>query len=93
MNGIDYSGLPAHMQDGTRLYIEEGIPPGGFLSAIISNDLFLALGKADHINRERIFDWCAFFYNQAPHGSYGSPEAMQAWINRGGLRSNREEVA
>jgi hypothetical protein len=81
----DYSTIPEHMRDGARLYIENGIPPGSFLTAVISNDLFGALGKADEINRDRIFDWCRFFYNEAPGGCYGSAKRFDDWIAKGGL--------
>ncbi len=27
---MDLSQIPAHMRDGVKRYVEEGIPPGGF---------------------------------------------------------------
>lgn len=93
---IDYRSIPEHMQDGMRLYLEKGIPPGHFMTALLSNDLMGAMGRADDINRHRIFDLCAFLYNQAPIGSYGSPEKFDDWIKSGGLdglaSKPREEV-
>ena len=87
---FDYSKLPDHMQDGTRLYIEHGIPPGSFLTAVICNDLFTAMGKADDINRHRLFDWCSFFYNETPAQCFGSPEKMERWMNHGGMSGLKE---
>ena len=43
---INYDSLPPHMHDVMRLYIEHGIEPGSFLTAVLSNDLMKALGKA-----------------------------------------------
>jgi hypothetical protein len=77
---INYSLLPAHMRDGFRLYIEQRIPMGDFGMAVVENDLMGAFGKADDINRERMFDICAFLYNEAPPACYGSKEAVAAWI-------------
>lgn len=77
---IDYSGLPVHMQSGTRDYIEHGYEPGGFLTAVICNDLFAAVGRADLVNQKAIVDWVKFFYNKAPAGCWGSRESMEAWM-------------
>lgn len=77
--------LPEHIRDGVRLYIEHGVPPGGFLTAVISNDLKNALGRADDIHRPRLHDIVRFFYCDAPAGCWGSPEALDEWIDAGGL--------
>jgi hypothetical protein len=77
--------LPEHMHGAIARYIERGIPPGSFLEAVLSNDLKGAVGRADHINRERIGDYVRFLYNDAPAGCWGSPEAVSDWIKAGGL--------
>ena len=83
---FNYEILPEHMQDGMRLYIERGIEGGGFLTAVLCNDLMGALGKADSINRHALFDYGNFLYNEAPASCYGSPEKVAAWVARGGLQ-------
>lgn len=82
---IDYSLLPDHMRDGMRLYIEKGIPPGHFMTSVLSNDLMGAMGRADDINRHRIFDYAAFLYNEAPIGCFGSPDHVSEWLKAGGI--------
>lgn len=82
---IDYSRLPEHMQEGFRLYIERGIPGGSFMTAVLSNDLMGAFGRADEINRARLFETCVFLRSEAPIGCYGSPEHVKDWIAQGGL--------
>ena len=82
---IDYSGIPEHMRDGTKRYIESGIPPGSFLEAVICNDLRGAFMRADHINVEAMKDWAMFFYNDVPGNCHGSPEVYDAWIKQGGM--------
>lgn len=77
---IDYSQLPEHMQEAARLYLEHGVRPGDFLTSVICNDLFGAMGRADCVNQQRMFDICSFFYNEAPSGSYGSEEKMSNWM-------------
>jgi hypothetical protein len=73
--------LPHHMRDGVRRWIEHGPQsyPGGFLSALLCNDLFGALGKADDVNRDALFRYATYFYSYAPAGCYGSPERFAAW--------------
>ena len=77
---IDYGRLPEHMQDGMRLYIEHGIEPGSFLTAVLSNDLMGALSKADDINRHCLLDYGMFLYNNAPSRSFGSRQAVKEWL-------------
>jgi hypothetical protein len=86
----DYSKLPTHMQEGTRLYIEHGIATGAFFTALVSNDLMGAVGKADDINRHAIWDWCNFLHNEAPYYCFGSPEVVDAWKERGGTKGREE---
>lgn len=77
---IDYTGLPEHMRDGARLYIEHGVEPGGFLRAVLQNQLVEAFGRADDTNRAAMFQWAGWLYNEAPRGAWGSPEKVDAWI-------------
>ena len=43
--------VPAHMVDGLVLYVEDGIPPGSFLLAVLENNLAGAAALADEINK------------------------------------------
>lgn len=74
--------LPEHMRDGMKLYLERGIEPGSFLEAVLSNDLRAACECADHINQRRLFDIVSWLYNEAPAGSWGSPENFNHWRAR-----------
>lgn len=71
--------VPSHMWHGVEGYFLHGCQPGGFLTALLSNDLMGAVGKADDTNADAIREWCQFLYNYAPSGSYGSPEAVESW--------------
>jgi hypothetical protein len=86
LDHIDWSGIPGHCQDGLHLYFEQGVPLGGFLSAVISNDLKEACARADDINRRHIFEYVQFLYCYAPAPCWGSPEAYKKWIEKGGLK-------
>lgn len=67
-------------------YAERGRPVGGFLEAVLSNDLLGAIGRADDQSRRELADICTFIHMELPGGSYGSRDRMLAWISRGGLR-------
>ncbi len=72
--------IPEHMRAGMERYMEQGVNPGSFLTAVLSNDLVVAALCADSINRPRLHDYCMWLYNYAPSGSFGSPEAVNNWI-------------
>ncbi len=48
---IDYSGLPDGLRGGMGRYLEYGVMPGHFLSAILANDLRGACGRPYDVNR------------------------------------------
>lgn len=83
---LNYEKLPEHMQPGARGYIEKGLPPGGFLRAVLENDLVGAFAKADEVNTREMYWWAEWLYNEAPSACWGSPEKVTAWINHEGLQ-------
>lgn len=82
---MKYDILPEHIRDGVQRYIDHGIQPGGFLTAVICNDLIGVLDRADDINCERLHDIVSFFYMEAPSICWGSPAAFHEWCEYGGL--------
>jgi len=79
------TGLPTRSREALLAYIRWGIPPGSFLLALLSNDLFEAYRRADLPNRSHVYDFVFVLENYAPMGAYGSRESVQAWIERGVL--------
>ncbi len=90
---VDYSKLPSHMQGAVKRYIEKGIPPGDFLTAVIENNLLRAVSHADDTNVKALKTWVQFFYNEAPGNCWKTKEAMNAWVKQGGLHKGLREVA
>ena len=80
--GIDYTGLPKGLRGGTQRWIEAGIQPGSFLSAVIANNLKKALGHADASNQVAIFQIVSWFYNEAPGPCWGSVAAARKWASQ-----------
>lgn len=77
--------VPSHMHGAITLWIEKGVRPGDFLTALLSNDLMGAMGRADEENQLAIHRWCTYLYSYVPNGCYGSPEKVKAWAADGGL--------
>jgi len=72
--------IPPHMMDGLTRYIEHGIAPGGFLTAVLENNLREACARADDINIRNLPAYIAYLYNDAPSACWGSPEKVDAWV-------------
>lgn len=84
--------LPGHMRDSVRLWIERAIPPGSFLEAVLCNDLFGAMGRADDVNVHALKNYAVYFYSFAPSGCYGSTERFSEWAKSGGLIGQGHEL-
>ena len=85
--------IPERMMGGITRYVEQGIPPGDFLTAIIENNLSEAIGRADDENMANIPAYCAYFYNEAPSPCWGSPAKRRAWLTmKAEERAAREDA-
>ena len=82
-NGLS---IPEHMAEGLAMYLLNGVPAGGFLTAVLENDLIGAVVRADYENIKRLDVYAAFLYSEASINSYGSPKIVEVWIakNRAG---------
>ena len=89
----NWNRLPEHCRDGLARYIEHGIPPGSFLTALLSNDLSETFGRADETNQNAIRDYVVFLHCDAPAPCWGSPTKVALWIERGGLVGHDAEVS
>lgn len=69
-----------NMLGGLRRYIDDKIPPGGFLTAVITNDLKEACGRADDQNRRIIFEYVAYLHNYCPANCWGSREKFEEYL-------------
>jgi len=78
--------LPDYMRQGMMDYIMEGVRPGHFLQAVISNNLKEACHYADDTNQHRLFDYILFLHNAAPMNAWGSKKHMESWIMVKGAR-------
>ena len=82
---LSVTDVPDYMHEGLARYICRGIPPGNFLSALLSNDLAETYKRADIVNRKHVSDYVKFLYNHAPAGCWGSEEQYDDWCRHHGL--------
>ncbi len=76
----EYLEVPQSTIRGIARYVEHGIPPGGFLTAVLENNLKESFARADEYNRRAMFDIVMLLYNYAPSNCWGSPERVAAWM-------------
>lgn len=58
--------IPAQTLETLLDYLIDGTPMGSFCQAVIQNDLFGAMGRADHSNSKALPAIAAFVYNEFP---------------------------
>lgn len=72
--------LPKHTKKSIDLYVDKGCPVGGFLYAVLVNNLFEATGRADHLNRPNLADICSYICNYIPNCCCGTPKKVAEWL-------------
>lgn len=82
----NYEHVPVdYMKEGVILFVEHGIHPGGFLYALLCNDLRDMVFRADNVNATKIVDWVNFLRDEIPASSWGSPANVKRWLSHNGL--------
>ena len=76
----DYEGVPEHTRGALERYVEHKFLPGGFLIAVLSNDLMGAVSRADAANIVALREICQFIYNRMPSNSWGSEQKIYNFI-------------
>jgi len=79
--GPNYNLIKKSTWDTLQRYVEQRIPTGGFLYAVLTNDLFEAMGKADEKNRVALHQICMLVYNELPSVCWRTHEKVEEWLN------------
>ena len=77
---LNYDKLPERLRGGAQRYIEHGIQPGDFLTAVIDNNLKESVSRADDDMIKRLLEIVSWWYWEAPAGCWGSKEKRLAWM-------------
>jgi hypothetical protein len=67
--------------DSIKRYVDDRVKPGGFLMAVLSNDLCEAFSRADDDNAKAMHEIVRYIYNEIPSSAWGSPEKVYAWLH------------
>ncbi len=74
-------GVPEHDIESLVMYLTKGRPLGGFLEAVVDNDLHGAIARADMANRLRLPEIMLFLDRDAPKGAFGFKGAYDNWLD------------
>ena len=86
-----YDKIRPDIKESLDAYVAMGRPTGGFLEAVLCNNLMEAVGRADPYNLGTLHQICGYVYNEIPGNCHGSPEIVRAWYDL--KRSERENAA
>lgn len=61
-------------------YLNHGIMPGSFMTAVLENNLMEAFGRADICNEANMKNIVGYMYNNIPSNTWGSPERVKDYL-------------
>ena len=85
LNDVDESlatSVPLRLKESIDRYARHGVPTGGFLRAVLSNDLMSAIRRADNTSLNSILAICQYIHNAVPSAIRGSREAVEAHLRK-----------
>tara|TARA_R110002167_G_scaffold65480_2_gene185303 strand:+ start:9584 stop:10015 length:432 start_codon:yes stop_codon:yes gene_type:complete len=74
-----YSNVPPHTLKTLDNWAKHGLPPGGFVAAVLENDLVDAVRRADSGNSAALVDIVRYLINELPMGCWGSYDNVALW--------------
>lgn len=83
-----YVGIQPKIRAALDRYISHGTEAGGFVEAVLRNDLMEAVVRADPDSLDALRLICHYIYNELPSSCHGGKEAVAAWRVR--LKQERE---
>lgn len=75
-----YEVVPDYILNSLDNYAKERIPVGDFLKAMLSNDLFQAVGRADPSCMASMKMIVTYIHCQLPGCCWGSPQHYKDWL-------------
>lgn len=79
---MSYNSIPQRTLDSIHRYVEHGIEPGSFVTAVLENNLVEAVGRADLENSAALADIVRYVYNEIPGQAWGNPNKVRAWLKK-----------
>lgn len=76
----EYSRIPEHILQGVYGYVEHRQAPGHFLQAVLANDLFESIGRADKDCAATLRELVVFIHMEVRTDCYGDRQKLSAWL-------------
>ncbi len=76
---VSWDDCDDYYQETLQLWYEKGLQPGGFVTAVLANDLFGAIGRADLHGAKNLIRLVSFIYNELPSSCYGTEDKVSQW--------------
>jgi hypothetical protein len=84
------AACPQWVKDSCKRFVEQGIPTGDFMRAVLANDLMGAFGRADIETAKCMAAIVGYVYTNVPMSIIGSYAAVDLWVSRK-LAERREQ--
>ncbi len=76
----EYYPIREDLYGALERYLNLGIMPGSFLTAVLENNLVEAFGRADHMNEANMKNIVGYIYNNIPSTAWGSAEKVSDYV-------------
>lgn len=94
MNYDEYipEGISDLIEEALNNYWNHAYEPGSFTMSVLCNDLEGAVARADSWNKKNLALIVTYVANKAPYGSWGNPELVKDWLNKGHYYQEYQKV-
>jgi len=79
--GLMDAPIPYGVAEALQRWVQRGTPCGGFLMAVLRNDLKEAVGRADRENNKALLDIVQAVSREIPNSAWGSAKKVNDWID------------
>jgi len=76
----EFSRIPEHVLAGVYAFVEHRSQPGHFLTCVLTNDLFGAVGRADSESGATLRELVGFIHAEVPTLCYGTNAKVREWL-------------
>ena len=80
--------IPEYTKAAIDRYVNDRLQPGGFLTAVLTNNLMDAHNRADDQNSAAMEDILKYVYWEIPSLAWGSEEKVAAWLRGDHLKED-----
>lgn len=77
-----FPAVEAHMRLALERYLNGGVTPGNFLTAVLENNLMNAVRVADQYNRAHLATIVGYLMEHMPVSSWGNRQLVDSWMER-----------